>query len=262
MNSDFNASSSNKNSLQELQSFIGEILQSENELSRESFRPLTDGLGLESPKHFTVADDLPIARPIKKLEAEPAKKVEVKPVREPLAPANPSRPSYSGVVIASPVPQIISPTPAVPPPIPSVSLMKRISCVVLDQLFVQTLWAIALVITSNILTGFETGFSAAVFKGFSNPLFFRFAVLEFATLWLGYLAICLGITNMTFGMWVWGIRISYGDKRDENYGLRKIMRIFWSFVFFAPILPSVLLLFRKNQRNLLDALSGSNIYSV
>ncbi len=130
----------------------------------------------------------------------------------------------------------------------------------MDQVFVQALWLIALVITSNIFSGFETGLSAGVFRNLSEPLFFRFAILEFAALWLGYLALSLGIFGMTFGMWVWGIRISYGDPRDENYGLRKLMRILWSFMFYAPVLPSLLLVFRKNDKNLVDALSGSNLF--
>lgn len=254
MNSDLHTPDSNSQPLQELQSFFGEMLELGATKPKESFKPLTDGLGLESPKR-SVAPEVAVAVPVKKVEP-PKRQTSPQP-----APAAP--PSYSSVV--APEPSVKRP-PAIPvsspPPLPSVSLIKRVSSVVLDQLFVQTLWAVALVITSNILSGFETGFSAEVFRSFSDPLFFRFAVLEFAALWLGYLAICLGTTNMTFGMWVWGIRISYGSKNDENYGLRKLMRIFWSFVFFAPIFPSILLIFRKNERNILDGLSGSNVYLV
>lgn len=255
MNSDLHPPTANSQPLQELQSFFGEMLELGATQPKESFKPLTDGLGLESPKRSV---------PVEATVAPSPKKVE--PPKRPLSPlpAPTPAPSYSSVVAAEPTPPKRPPALPIssPPPLPSVSLLKRISSVVLDQLFVQTLWAVALVITSNILSGFETGFSAEVFRSFSDPLFFRFAVLEFATLWLGYLALCLGITNMTFGMWVWGIRISYGNKTDENYGLRKLMRIFWSFVFFAPVLPSILLLFRKNERNILDGLSGSNVYLV
>jgi uncharacterized RDD family membrane protein YckC len=129
----------------------------------------------------------------------------------------------------------------------------------MDEMFVLTVFAVAIVVMSNFLTGFSSGFSVKVFKSFTNPLFARFAMLQFAVLWAGYFAIGAGLFNATFGMWVWGMRISYGPA-DESYPLRKLMRIFWSVVFFAPIAPLLLLIPRRNGRNILDALSGSNLY--
>ncbi|NBT58557.1 hypothetical protein EBT16_07210 [bacterium] len=241
----------NSDTIKDFQVFLGQLLQEEKEKKLEGVRPITQGLGLESPRSSD--------RPKQPVAATPAPKQDVhtpRRVATPVAPPPKPKVDFS--------PELPVQTPVVetqtPPPLPTVSLLKRAASLFLDQVFVQTLWTIALVITSNIFSGFETGLSTGVFKGLSEPLFFRFAVLEFAALWLAYLAISLGIFNMTFGMWVWGIRISYGNQKDENYGLRKLMRILWSFIFYAPLVPSLLLVFRKNDRNLVDALSGSNLY--
>lgn len=238
--------SSPKGSLKEYQAFLGEILGESAEEHLKAIRPLTSGLGLESPAKSTPS---PEAIPQKPQAPSRRRTLEDKPIQRVPPPIPKPEPLTEE-------PQVTSP----PPPLPSVSLIKRASSAFLDQVFVQALWLIALVITSNIFSGFETGLSAGVFRNLSEPLFFRFAILEFAALWLGYLALSLGIFGMTFGMWVWGIRISYGDPRDENYGLRKLMRILWSFMFYAPVLPSLLLVFRKNDKNLVDALSGSNLF--
>jgi len=257
MNSDIH--SSNPTSLKDFQAFLGDFLQGEDEKSLSSVKPITDGLGLESPKRV-VAPSMPVTKPIPKVET-PAYRVKTpRPQTISAPPPIVDEPKKITSFVTQPEAPPITVAP--PPPLPGVSLLKRGSALVLDQLFVQAIWMTALVITSNVLSGFETGFSSEVLRGFSEPLFFRFAILEFATIWLAYLAISLGIFNMTFGMWVWDIRISYGNKKDENYGLRKLMRILWSFIFFAPILPLALLVFRKQDRNLLDVLSGSNLYLV
>lgn len=245
----------NLETIKDFQAFLGELLEDEQEKKLEGLRPITHGLGLESPPQTAVmAQPAPTPKPA----PAPAHKSDVHTPRRFATPTPPPMPKQEMASIVSPEPETLE--TKTPPPLPSASFIKRAASLFLDQVFVQTLWIIALVITSNILSGFETGLSSEVFKGFSEPLFFRFAVLEFATVWLAYLAISLGVFNMTFGMWVWGIRISYGDQKDENYGLRKLMRILWSFLFYAPVIPSLLLVFRKNDRNLVDALSGSNLY--
>lgn len=237
----------NLETINDFQAFLGQLLEDEQEKRLEGVRPITHGLGLESPAQKKVVNE----------PAQPPKpKTDVHTPRRVATPTPPPVPKHDLTPLISTVTQ----ETVTPPPLPPVSWIKRASSLFLDQVFVQTLWVIALVITSNIFSGFETGLSSGVFRGFSEPLFFRFAVLEFAAIWLAYLAISLGVFNMTFGMWVWGIRISYGNQKDENYGLRKLMRILWSFAFYAPIFPSLALIFRKNDRNLVDALSGSNLY--
>lgn len=251
MNTDFQKSSS-KGSLKEFRAFVGELLGDESEDQIEAIGPLTSGLGLESPIRSVPVPEIIAPKP-----QAPSRRRSLEEKRVQTLPPPIPKPIFN----PAPEIEVIEEVPSeAPPPLPSVSLLKRASCAFLDQVFVLTLWLISLVITSNIFSGFETGLSAGVLRNLSEPLFFRFAVLEFATLWMAYLALGLGIFGMTFGMWVWGIRISYGDRRDENYGLRKLMRILWSFVFYAPILPSSLLVFRKNDKNLVDALSGSNLY--
>ncbi|NBX77580.1 MAG: hypothetical protein EBQ92_13595 [Proteobacteria bacterium] len=245
----------NLETIKDFQAFLGELLEDEQEKKLEGVRPITHGLGLESPLQKKVGAE-PVTSPKPKAEVHTPRRVATPPAPVAPTPVHPPIPKQdlSPLLSAAPTETMA------PPPLPSVSLVKRAASLFLDQVFVQTLWVIALVITSNVFSGFETGLSSGVFKGFSDPLFFRFAILEFAAIWLGYLAISLGIFNMTFGMWVWGIRISYGNQKDENYGLRKLMRILWSFAFYAPIFPSLFLMFRKNDRNLVDALSGSNLY--
>jgi len=85
----------------------------------------------------------------------------------------------------------------------------------------------------------------------------RFIALEFITLWLAYFAICLGAMDMTLGMWAWGLRVGYNQ---GSKGLRKWLRIVFSLAFLAPIVPSILLIFRYHGRNLLDGLSGTSLY--
>lgn len=228
------------------------------------FVPLTDGLGLESPKQKDAAFQVEVPKPppikfdrefpqrksdVSILFDEAPSPVEPAPVEQPIVPVAESR-----LVLSEPD-KIVA-----PPPIPQPSFFRRAMAAMIDELFVLTLWIIALVITSNLLTGFSTGVSNQVFKELGNPLFLRFAILEFATIWLSYLAICLGVMDVTFGMWVWGIRVSYGGRSEGNFALRKLMRIVWGFLFYAPVAPLVFLLFHRKGRNLLDALSGTNVY--
>lgn len=149
---------------------------------------------------------------------------------------------------------------ALPPKLPTVSGFRRLLAMLVDQLFVLTLWAMAIVITSNALNGFQSGFSIDIMKDFANPVFQRFAIMEFSALWIAYFAVSLGVLDLTFGMWVWGLRVSYGDPEDAQYWMRRMMRVIWSFLFFAPVLPAILLAIRRRGRNLLDVLSGTNLY--
>lgn len=297
-----------------------------------SFVPLTDGLGLESPKHAsTPQETAPPPPPVGRQTSRPAPRVEkrvdinqlfneeiFKDLGEDIpkvsdilnaqkatqSKATGEAPATSGVpvsaILESMVPKaigheanlksVISPEvtetkrptkkevpflePVAtensaevkgqkniqPPKLPTVNATKRLLSFIVDQIFVLTLWALAIVITSNLQNGFSTGFTMAVLNDFSNPVFQRFAILEFSAIWLTYLAISVGILDLTFGLWVWGLRVSYGSPSDSQYWMRKMMRVIWSFFFLAPIVPSFLLMFRRKGRNLLDVLSGTNLY--
>ena len=282
---------SSLNSLAELQRFLSEELEDLESTPgnfQRAFRPLTDGLGLESPKRAEEAvrpiplpdtSDLffdtdpvvvppalqssklqavPVAAPRQSLErtlesiASTAEAASFLAQTAPIAPITPAKTKAGDL--------------AVPPPLPHPSLFMRIQAALIDDVFVLTLWVGALVITANLMSGFTTGFSLALVKEFSQPLFLRFAALEFATLWLSYFALCIGILDMTFGMWVWGIRIAYGEDGSEDDGqsrfAKKGSRIIFSFFFFAPLLPSLLLAFRIRGKNLLDSMSGTALYCV
>jgi uncharacterized RDD family membrane protein YckC len=263
MNTELHPSS--KPSIQDFQSFIGSLLESENEKKIDGIRPITQGLGLESPKKqestpaspaiqknipsgggpreaSRVATPKPAYRPSSELKATPATaRVEASQVL-----SNPG-----------PIPEAPK---VMPPPLPTVPFMRRTLSFFVDQVLVGALWILGLTVTSNFFTGFETGISLSVFGTLSEPFLFRLAVIQLAVFWIGYLAIGLGVFNRTFGMWVWGIRISYGNEQDENYHLRKLMRIIWSFVFYVSVIPSLVLAYRKNNKNLIDILSGSNLY--
>ncbi len=148
-----------------------------------------------------------------------------------------------------------------PPSIPAPTFMKRFLAGLLDEIFVLTIWLIALAITSNALSIGGADMSAGFLKNFSNPMFLRFAALEFATVWLAYLAIGLGVLDMTFGMWVWGMRLRYNAGADgDGRFLRKVTRIVLTFFFFAPVFPLTLLSLRIKGKNLLDLLSGTGVY--
>lgn len=149
-----------------------------------------------------------------------------------------------------------------PPPLPRPPVIKRLLAGVIDHVFVLLIWTALIVISSNFMNDFSRGFSIEILTDFGQPRFQRMAVLEFAAAWFGYLGFSLLIARRTFGMWVWSIGVSYGDKIEENYTMRKAMRIFWTFLFSAPIIPSVVLMIHKNGRNILDVLSGTNVYDT
>ncbi|MCB0406291.1 MAG: RDD family protein, partial [Bdellovibrionales bacterium] len=147
-----------------------------------------------------------------------------------------------------------------PPPINSPSLVRRVLAGVIDQIFVFTLWLIAMTVTLKLLTGSFVGgvASSAILE---ESKFVQFAILEFATIWVAYAVFCMGVLDMTFGMWVWGIRVGYMTQSKKTWILRKVLRTVFTFVFYAPILPVIFLVFvGKRGRNLLDALSGTVVY--
>ncbi len=259
-------------SVNELQAFLkDELGESEEALISRAFTPITDGLGLESPKR----PDPLFHEKVEKVVAEPPppKKLEVPPtwvdkqiqnfldsdsVAKEEAPV-----AFEPKPVIEEAPKTLQNTlAAAPPPLPTppdASLLKRAAAIAIDQVFVLTLFSLALVITSNAMNGFSSGFSFKILQSFSQPTFLRLAIIEFAVIWLGYLGICVFSMNTTFGMWVWGLRISFGDKMSENYSMRKIMRVVWSFIFCAPILPMFLLFIRKQGKNIIDILSGSTV---
>lgn len=250
----------------ELQDFLEkEVKEATPGAFYRSFVPLTDGLGLESPEHaseFAPAPktEMPVFTPPTPPKFE--RKPEIDFLRDEVILEK--EPSLSSVIAPTELPVEMEvpkiPAVTVPPPIPQPTSIRRMLAALIDQLFVMTCWAIALVITSNVYTGFTSGFSVAIFKDLTNPVFMRFALLEFAAIWICYFAICVGVLDLTFGMWVWHIRVSFGHRSETNYWMRKLMRVVWSFFFFAPVLPMLLLVFRRKGKNLLDVLSGTHLY--
>lgn len=272
----------------ELQDFLEkEVKEASPGAFYRSFVPLTDGLGLESP-------DRSIEKTAPQKEVAPpatVQKVDRKPemsflLDEPVfmshtTPVVVNEPTTSGVPVSDLLshegsltsvmkePEVVrpqmtqateSPQVTAPPPIPQPSSLRRTLSAMIDLLFVLTFWAIALVITSNVYNGFSSGFTTNIFKDFANPVFLRFALLEFAAIWVCYFAVCVGLLDLTFGMWVWHIRVSFGHPSESNFWLRKLMRIIWSCFFFAPVAPLLLLAIRRKGKNLLDLLSGTHLY--
>lgn len=281
-------------SLVDLQKFLaGELANTESDPSfHRAFTPLTDGLGLESPK-----------QPVESFAPPPPKKEEAAVVAAPPKPEEgPAIPAPAPLKVESAIgppqskePQVIRPAKIVlddedlppvdpllatkrptsdffapevkehaepmpfkaPPPIPSAGFFRRFQAGIIDQVIVLGVWAVVVTITSQVLAKGEENFVTRLTLDMQNPTFLRFALLEFATLWLAYFAICLGAMDMTLGMWAWGLRVGY---TNGARGFKKWLRIIFSLAFLAPILPSVLLIFRYHGRNLLDALSGTSLY--
>ncbi len=253
------------------------------ETGQRSFRPLTDGLGLESPKRKEApvvvpppTRPLPDAKPVVSLNdslkprLEPTfavsevsrsqsplaafmdraeKEAELAEERAELSPIDRAAKNVLGD-IESPIPQ--------PPPMPGTSIFRRTFSAMLDEIFVLSLVLIAVGVTMKLLTASSVEFSLSNLKALQTPAFFRFAILEFGTIWLSYLALCVGLLDMTFGMWVWGIRIAYGNEQARFF--KKMLRVFFGFAFYAPVFPLLLLVFQRRGRNLLDLLSGTALY--
>ncbi|MBI1861464.1 MAG: RDD family protein [Deltaproteobacteria bacterium] len=279
--------------LRELQNLIAEELGQSP--SQHTFEPLTDGLGLTSPRKADVSTPLPPitqdmraplfddpaeltppppptprapipSRPIEKMFTVPLPRMEVKPPPQPIAPA--PTPKIEPESAPQPEPRKLTlPLPSEAPPQKVArrepappGFARRFLAFVIDQVFVWTVWLFAVIVTLKALMG-QVGQSPLTVPStgsFQDPIFLRFALMEFATIWLAYLAIGVGVVDMTFGMWVWGLRLRYfGD--DEVRFAKKALRVVMSFLFFAPIFPSLLLIFRRKGRNLLDLISGTGL---
>ncbi len=297
--------------LKELQKMIADELGEKNPAN--TFRPMTDGLGLASPRRPETASPLPpltqaltqegraplfgreptvahappprrpIARPpakivmpdsqqkntMERMFSPPPPRMEVRPVAESLAP-DLLGPAVQSEVTAEVKPEAkmevkpaitlrMESTTSVPPPaIAAAGLAQRFFAFVVDQVFVWTVFLFTVIVTLKVVTG-QDAYSLPNSGNLQNPLFLRFILVEFASLWLAYLVVGVGILDMTFGMWVWGLRLRYRGNEDDVKFIKKSIRVVATFIFFAPILPSIVLMFRRRGRNLLDLISGTGL---
>lgn len=268
----------------ELQQMIAEELedsQNEGPFSR-AFMPLTNGLGLESPKKGEV--------PVGKIEANLDELVggpELEPqsvwdstrrkVQSELQPIEEKTPAAK---ISRSIPVLETPVPSVqeksvlrnaiepermgvrPPPVPRPAVWRRGFAAFVDVLFVLGCFAAALLIIANLMTNSKSYFSLNALTNIRQPVFVRYALMAYSTLWFSYFALGLGILDMTVGMWVWGLRVGYSERNGEidAKGLKKMIRIILSLFFFAPIFPILLLAIRIRGKNIVDGLSGTQVY--
>ncbi len=305
-------------SLVELQKFIADELGTPGDMPdfSRSFRPLTDGLGLESPdpakrpkiskqeslaaeKRESRLDDLfsmdPIEAnakrgkdalvqafqqlpdspplisfkttkipPLPKTQSEiedeisPTEAVAANRLLGSMRPAEPPVVSHNPEVIRDLSPHMLTPPPELPQP----TFSRRFLAGLLDHIFVWTLFAGLIIITGVVLEGLSpSGLSRWFFSSFSNPKFIRIIALEFSVIWLTYLVMGIGVLDMTFGMWVWGLRLTYPNaKEGEWLTVRKCLRLVISFLFYPIPVLTPLLFLRSKGRNLVDMLSGTAVY--
>ena len=239
--------------LVDLQKFLADEVaqgaQTGVDLSR-AFTPLTDGLGIHhtGPTGATRAGQPSYVPP------------GVDAVTEFRSPTPVSNPPATRRVI---VDDSVGIAPAYeayvepPPPVPAATLGRRLLAGLVDQCFVLTAWLLALAITSNAMNSGNGDISAKFLKEFSNPAFVRAAWMEFGMIWFTYLTLSLGILEMTFGMWVWGLRVNFGE---TGRFWKKLARVVMGMFFYPAIVPSALLLFRKDGRNLIDAVTQTETY--
>ncbi len=299
-------------SLVDLQKFIADELGTANSSPDfgRSFRPLTDGLGLESPdptkrpqptpfekvtleRKESRLDDLFSTDPLpqkngatkdslvqafQKMPDAPPPLPKERGVRETLTNdiitpteavaaarlMNSVRPAEQPVVSLNPeVMRSLSSDLATPPPeLPKPTISRRFMASLLDQVFVWTLFAGLIILTGVVLEGLSpAALSQWFFSSFSNPKFVRIMALEFSVIWLTYLVMSIGVLDMTFGMWVWGLRLAYpGAKEGEWLTVRKCIRLVTSFLFYPIPLLAPLLLIRTKGRNLVDLISKTQVY--
>lgn len=309
-------------SLLELQKFIADELGTSNSSPdfAKSFRPLTDGLGLESPdpaKRPTPTaferetrerkesrldglfstDPIPekkaaalsagkeaLIQAFKKIPDSPPPLPKNKFFENPITPetedANDAitpteavaanllmssvKPAEQPVVSNNPqTVRDLSPDLTTPPPeLPKPTMSRRFMASLLDQVFVWTLFAALIILTGVVLEGLSpANLSQWFFSSFSNPKFLRIMALEFSVIWLTYLVMSIGVLDMTFGMWVWGLRLAYpGAREGEWLTVRKCVRLVTSFLFYPIPMLTPLLFIRKKGRNLVDLISGTQVY--
>lgn len=282
-------------SLVELQKFLADELAQaggESHFGR-AFRPLTDGLGIGAaakkpvpqapappPKAPVVARSgrIPVPDATKFFESFPTEtSAPLIPVREPdRTPERPrvevrQMPEPRPAPVEAPTHRVVTPearaeiAPAPeaavqPPPVPQASFFRRLLAGIVDQIFVLSLVTVVLLITSIVLSREGGALSKGLLMNLRHPAYIRFAILGFATIWMSYLVLGVGILDMTFGMWVWGLRIGYGQASEGSPLARKVMRVICSFFLEALVLPAPLLAVRIKGRNLIDWLSGSYLY--
>lgn len=248
--------------LVDLQKFLAdELIQGADkgvDLSR-AFTPLSDGLGIQcgpvrtqaSPAGATKAGTPTFSPPLPPMEAkEPEiarqpKRLIIDDSVESDTTADSFRDDFA---LATP-----------PPPVPAPGIFRRVFSGLVDQSFVLLAWGLLLAITSNALSGGSGDLVSRFSHLMGNPAFVRSAMLEFGVIWLGYLAFSIGVLEMTFGMWVWGLRFSFGQ---EGRVWKKIARVVLSLFFYPLIAPTLLLVFRKDGHHLIDALTQSYSYRV
>ncbi len=230
-------------SLNELQKFlIDELSPTDNQVSMErAFTPITTGLGLESP-HRTSPPVPPTPATKKIIPRTP-------PVVSPKTP-----PPMPISTLTTPQPTAVT---SPPPPLPNASAFRRFFATFLDQVFVLGIWLGSILITFR--TQNQQGFWSleALQQILLTPSYRRWLILEFGAIWFCYYALCLGMLNMSFGMWVWGLRVAYGTQLSV---VKRLSRVIFSTLFFAPIIPSLFLIPRIHGKNLLDWLTGSRVY--
>lgn len=271
--------------LLELRDFLATELDpigTQNQIDR-ALKPLTDGLGLESPKDYLTNPQV-VPTPVQSTTAtdgakEKFESPKIVQGRSAYSPAvSDDRPmmeskekglaevfdTYQAPSTETPrqtPPEETDPDllPVAPPPLPKASFVRRFLAGLLDEVFILSLFVLAFGLTLKMLTG-GGSVTLETVRGIDNNTVLRFALLEYATLWITYFAIGVGVLDSTFGMWVWGLRLSYPKDRIGAIVWRKGIRIIASFLFYAPILPVLLLGFRFRGRNLLDLLSGTTLY--
>lgn len=249
---------------------------------KKAFRPLTGGLGLEPPKKEDVffenageqEQDIPeeginpLPEMVKMAKAAtPEKKTKPAKVKPPdkkfnLSDALSQAKAANHQMKPREIPADSSPK-EIPPVMPRPSVFRRILAAIIDEIFVVTLWLVAMVITLRLLTGSFVGLAATNITVVGDPQFIRFAILEFVALWFAYFAVCIGLLDMTFGMWIWGIKVGYGGDVDAATLGKKLKRTLLSFIFYAPVVPLAALVVVGHQgKNLLDILSGTTVYKT
>jgi uncharacterized RDD family membrane protein YckC len=259
-------SDSDLTTLVDLQKFLAQELTNgeDADLSR-AFTPLTDGLGIhnvgkpKAPAAGAVKAGQPSFAPPPPPSAQPMTEFRttsapvqdnVRPATRLIIDAGVDSGTHAGT----------SDLTTAPPPVPTATLGRRLLAGVVDQVFVCLALGLAVVITSNTLLAVGTGdFGVRLVRQLGNPAFLRSVGLEFGMIWLGYLTLSFAILDMSFGMWVWGLRLNYGE---ESRGWKKAARVVLGMFFYPAVLPSLLLVFRKEGRTLIDSLTQTTVYRI
>ena len=193
----------------------------------QAFQPLTDGLGLESPPKDRIFEQLKV--PEVERQSPPELPAESQPVVEEVTPDKPldfvtfeevnakktppqlserhresqemsrflrrverlkdNEGSGAAIGTASEAP----PLPTTADVFPKVSWMRRVMAAMMDELFVLTLWLFSVAITLKIMTGaFVSPELTAILE---STAFLKFVAIEFATLWVCYFLVTVGVLD-------------------------------------------------------------------